>query len=199
MIKIKNKQSGFSVVEILLVLIFLALVVLIGVYVAHNHNTNKPTTTTSSSTSSSAPAGFKLYTDKINGYSVMLPSSWEYIDIKTLGTSFTQPVFEPTAVQNSGNQANMAIDGIFIATDTSNLVPKDYFQQNGEGRAGGVNSDNTNSINGYTAYTANMSQQDGTYIVTTLTDRGKVVEFEYYVDNPYLSTAQQIVKSIKFL
>jgi Tfp pilus assembly protein PilE len=198
-----QKDNGFALPEIFLIVIIVILLAVIGWLVYKNNhktnNSNSISTTTSSNTNSSVSAGNKLYTDKTNGYSVLLPNSWEYIDIKTTGTSITQPAFEPTAVQNSSNQANAAIDGIFIATDTSNLAPKDYFQQNGEGRAGGVITDNTDPINGYTAYTANMSQQGATYIVTTLTDKGKVVEFEYYLDNPYLSMAQQIIQSIKFL
>lgn len=51
--KIKNNQTGFSAVEVLLALIFVAIVAFIGVYIAHT-NSNKTTTNTAKTTASSS-------------------------------------------------------------------------------------------------------------------------------------------------
>lgn len=82
--KIRNRQAGFSVIELLLILIFLAIVVLIGVYIAHNRST-KTTETTISGTAktptktSPAPdptADWTLYSSANGKFSVKYPQTW---------------------------------------------------------------------------------------------------------------------------
>lgn len=61
--KIRNDQSGFSLIEVLLALIFLAIVAFIGVYVAHNRDSkpaadSKTETTAKQDSTTQTPKGY---------------------------------------------------------------------------------------------------------------------------------------------
>jgi hypothetical protein len=97
MSKQKNNQSGFSVVEVLLVLIFVAIVVLIGVYVAHNHSnkttasTTKTSTTSkkaSASTTATPPATTKTTATTVPTQSYLAVTEWS-VKIPVSGTLAT--------------------------------------------------------------------------------------------------------------
>jgi hypothetical protein len=87
--KLKNNQSGFTVVEVLLLLIFLAIIGFIGVYVAHNRS-GKPVAVSSStsksansSKSTAAPdpyIGWKQYCSAHEKSCFKYPSNWTFTD-----------------------------------------------------------------------------------------------------------------------
>jgi hypothetical protein len=88
--RIQNKQSGFSVIELLLALIFLAIVVFIGVYVAHNHTSKAALTKTAADTAAkpaasdrppaTKPAPQVQYL-KISEFGIKLPLTSEISDL----------------------------------------------------------------------------------------------------------------------
>ena len=63
--KVRNDQSGFGAVEILLALILIAIIAFTGVYVAYNHN-NKTTSNTvaTSKTTATKPTTITTHTSQ---------------------------------------------------------------------------------------------------------------------------------------
>ena len=216
--KLAKNQKGFGAVEALLLILIVLVASFAGYYVAHNHTQSKPVASASTSASKQSAtsttadpyAGWQTYTDTIAGYSIKIPKDWEYVKSHTQkladGTVDTDyqgnPLMTPDAIRPTG-ESDASVDGIWtVLTDTSSLSPKDYFVQNGAGRANYVDGEGTTStINGYADFSASMTGETTTKVVT-ISHAGKIVEFAYYTseaNNKHVSDCDQIVSTIKFL
>ena len=128
--KLKGKQLGFSVVEVILVVAIVVLIGVIGWFVFKNQNKTISITSTSSSTktptltnkiattaptqSSNPYAGWNLFTDSSNSFSVYYPNTW---------TVKLEPNNNQTMTCDSGIQGSTS--QFFIPNDLSNIA-KEY-------------------------------------------------------------------------
>lgn len=140
--KLKNDQSGFSVIELLLLLIFLAIVAFIGVYVAHNH-TKKPVATSSTAKYSKSVlllanavawenTAYATYsTDVLNGQVLQDKSTWATNNPAAAGdlqfinnnkNSFT-PAFIAKANSYESSDTTPPDNGFLICTNIETLDP----------------------------------------------------------------------------
>lgn len=89
-----------------------------------------------------------------------------------------------------------------VGTDTTTSTPKQYFEDNGFGRANYTGQGSSAQINGYEAYTAEMTGQGGPVRVPVIIHKGKVVQFFYYDSssmNKQAALSAEIISTIKFL
>ena len=207
-----KSQKGFAILEGLLIILILAVVGFGGYYVWHNQQSKtKPASAaqTTSQKTTDATSGWNTYSDTSAGYSIKIPKDWEFVKSQpqklsdgTIEKDYQgNPIMTPDAIRPVG-QTQDSVDGIWtVVTDTSNLNPKDYFVQNGAGRANYIDGQGTTStINGYADFSVSMNGQSTTKVVT-LANKGKIVEFAYYTNslNKHLDICNEIVGSIKFL
>lgn len=141
--KIRNNQSGFSAVEVLLALIFVAIVVFIGVYVAHNRSDKKTATTTTSTkkatTSTPAP---KIHTAQE-------------------ATAFTQKTYDAflAAMNNAGTDNTQPLGQVGLNAVKDNLTTDLYAKAAASHNAGDFSCA---AQFGPSKYTASLTSSDKT-------------------------------------
>jgi hypothetical protein len=89
MSKLRNNQSGFGAIEILLGLIFIAIIAFIGVYVAHNHDSAKARVST---TAQAKSATLTIHTAQEATKFVQTTYNNYLAAINNAGTNNTQPL-----------------------------------------------------------------------------------------------------------
>ena len=205
----KTTQKGFGHIEALLIILILAVVGFGGYYVWHTQHDKSAGQSTNQKAADST-SGWTTHTDTSAGYSIKIPKDWEFVKSQptinssdgTVEKDYQGNVIMTPDVIHPVGQAQDSADGIWtVLTDTSTMSPKDYFVQNGAGRAYYVDGQGTvGTINGYASFSADMNGQS-TYRVVTLANKGKIVEFAYYTNslNKYLDICNEIVASVKFL
>lgn len=154
--KIRDNQSGFSAVEVVLVLIIVVLVGVVGFMVYKNHHKSAKSASSTSANSGSTNkkttadpyAGWNNYTDTAKLYSVKYPGSWTVSNPAVhADTPFTladtnQAIFE------APNPSNTSPTEVFIlAYATSNL--QDVMSQDSFGDK--PTTPQSMTINGYQA------------------------------------------------
>jgi hypothetical protein len=212
----KKNQKGFGAIELIIIVIVVALASSVAWYVGkHSSKTDSKTPTTTASinnTGQCSPVshpGWQNYTNTTVGYCIGLPADWHFI--KAAARQFNgqtdtdyqgNPVIYPAEILPKSEDTEGSSNGILeVNTDTSTFSPQQEFEKNGAGRANYVTGDGTAStINGYSAYTANLGGQAAAKNVT-IGHNGKIVEFFYYTDgsmNKNVSICEQIINTIKF-
>ena len=202
----KGGQKGFGMIESLLALILLCILGFTGYYVYHSRN-NTSTTTPNNATNSSALTykGWQTYADSAAKYSVKLPAGWKFAKGQPLlsdgqvSTDYQgKPIIGPDEFLPTKVAYDDTANVLQVYTDSSNLTPVNYYTQNGVGRAGSIVSQNSDPINGYDAYSVKDTLGGGTYYVTVLIHKGKVVEFSYYTTGQYASDMDKVIQSTNF-
>jgi prepilin-type N-terminal cleavage/methylation domain-containing protein len=116
--RLKNSDSGFSIVELLIVLVVIAAIVAAGIYVAHRDNKNKlasGSVVTSSSTSSAAtsqPSSTTITPTNVSATIDQITQQTEQAEANTYSAADAQiqqiAVSPNAAVANMGGAYNAA-------------------------------------------------------------------------------------------
>lgn len=210
-----SSQKGFTFIEVMLVLIFVAVIAFAGYYVySQNKDDSEDATVTAGKSASpnAKPdplADWKTYTDDEFGYSLKMPKDWQFKkgepakiegSDEVLTDSEGEVIMESDSIVPTGNDN---IEGIStVHTHRSTASPKDYFIENGVGRAGYEGDGKETTINGYQAFIANNKHMGSEYTVVTIAHEGKIVEFLYNnlaKNGTNGVMCDKIIRTIKFL
>jgi hypothetical protein len=206
----RKNVGGFALFEVLFFVLLVAILVGGAYYVGKNHSTKTANNTSSSSSNSAIKTGWHLYTNTAAGYSLQLPAGWSYIkgqaEKDEVGAVVTDdqgnPIISPDSIFPDAEDRQSTNGIAEVDTDTSNLAPKAYFEQNGFGWENYTVQASDSKINDYDAYEAVMTGQGGETHVPVITHNGKVVQFFYYAKpsiNKNAAICNEIISTIKFL
>jgi hypothetical protein len=196
--KMTREESG-SVRGVVAVLIFLAVVTAGGFgaywkFIKHPADilaaaqANKPVKKIPDPT-----ADWTEFTDPSGLFTVKLPLRWHYVPASGSALAKIQPniIVDP---KSSPGISQIAI------SDTS-LAPIDYYESKGLELANYTFGGDEKPINGYKAYTAFGKNEMPSYEVATIVNKGKVVQFMYYVGGSFnreLPDTKRMINTIKF-
>lgn len=181
--KLKNNQSGFSAVEVVLVIVIVALIGTVGWLVYKNHHktpvatvtttsaskpatSTKTTTTTSTTSTTTNPyAGWGSYTPSDNVYTVNYPSTWATDPDCAAGKSCSSSAEVDTYLNPSTDPTGQTVLTSHVQTSSSAQGWFDNFENIPSSPYSCVYNTNSTSINGYQTYYAEL------YAVTDLSDK----------------------------
>lgn len=220
--KIKKNESGFSVVEALLIII-LVVIGAVGYMVYHNDNKSKVvsanntaktsinnTSKASTTTTTNPYSGWSTYTDTSGWFTLKYPSDWTN-NTAQAGSTVTEGPSQTQTTLTSNGQGNLGPTSLgqannnflIVTSDTYTGLPQSYIDSNNSSTTG----DKDLTINGYQAhYGVGTNDGGDTYGTYEVFNNGKVAILNFLISTPdgqnyssYESVESQITNSVQFI